>query len=55
MVPVESVDIFRGRPCNPFPYDFTFELLVKGPCLLAGRGDGLGAISWLCKTSSKCG
>ncbi|XP_074446826.1 von Willebrand factor A domain-containing protein 5B2 isoform X1 [Larus michahellis] len=34
--PVESVDIFRGRPCNPFPYEFAFELLVKGPCLLAG-------------------
>ncbi|XP_042656950.1 von Willebrand factor A domain-containing protein 5B2 isoform X2 [Tyto alba] len=34
--PVESVDVFRGRPCNPFPYEFTFELLVKGPCLLAG-------------------
>ncbi|XP_061861874.1 von Willebrand factor A domain-containing protein 5B2 [Colius striatus] len=35
-VPVENVDIFRGRPCNPFPYEFAFELLVKGPCLLAG-------------------
>ncbi|XP_049658517.1 von Willebrand factor A domain-containing protein 5B2 isoform X1 [Accipiter gentilis] len=34
--PVESTDIFRGRPCNPFPYEFAFELLVKGPCLLAG-------------------
>lgn len=38
MVPVESVDVFRGRPYNPFPYEFAFELLVKGPCLLAGRG-----------------
>ncbi|XP_032925085.1 von Willebrand factor A domain-containing protein 5B2 isoform X1 [Catharus ustulatus] len=36
VVPVESVDVFRGRPYNPFPYEFTFELLVKGPCLLAG-------------------
>lgn len=36
--PAESVDVFRGRPCNPFPYEFAFELLVKGPCLLAGRG-----------------
>ncbi|XP_061308327.1 von Willebrand factor A domain-containing protein 5B2 isoform X2 [Pezoporus flaviventris] len=36
MVPVESVDVFRGRTCNPFPYEFAFELLVKGPCLLAG-------------------
>ncbi|XP_069648659.1 von Willebrand factor A domain-containing protein 5B2 isoform X1 [Haliaeetus albicilla] len=34
--PVESMDVFRGRPCNPFPYEFAFELLVKGPCLLAG-------------------
>ncbi|KAM9231414.1 von Willebrand factor A domain-containing protein 5B2 [Leptosomus discolor] len=36
VVPVESVDIFRGQPYNPFPYEFAFELLVKGPCLLAG-------------------
>ncbi|XP_071422334.1 von Willebrand factor A domain-containing protein 5B2 isoform X2 [Pithys albifrons albifrons] len=36
MAPVESVDVFRGQPCNPFPYEFAFELLVKGPCLLAG-------------------
>lgn len=36
--PVESVDVFRGRPYNPFPYEFAFELLVKSPCLLAGRG-----------------
>ncbi|XP_064021248.1 von Willebrand factor A domain-containing protein 5B2 isoform X2 [Pogoniulus pusillus] len=35
-VPGENVDIFRGRPCNPFPYEFAFELLVKSPCLLAG-------------------
>ncbi|OPJ78955.1 von Willebrand factor A domain-containing protein 5B2 [Patagioenas fasciata monilis] len=35
-VPEKSVDVFRGRPCNPFPYEFAFELLVKGPCLLAG-------------------
>ncbi|XP_064929773.1 von Willebrand factor A domain-containing protein 5B2 isoform X3 [Columba livia] len=35
-VPAESIDVFRGRPCNPFPYEFAFELLVKGPCLLAG-------------------
>ncbi|XP_017665984.1 PREDICTED: von Willebrand factor A domain-containing protein 5B2 [Lepidothrix coronata] len=34
--PVESMDVFRGRPYNPFPYEFAFELLVKGPCLLAG-------------------
>ncbi|XP_075273474.1 von Willebrand factor A domain-containing protein 5B2 isoform X2 [Opisthocomus hoazin] len=34
--PVESVDIFRGQPCNPFAYEFAFELLVKAPCLLAG-------------------
>ncbi|XP_057886962.1 von Willebrand factor A domain-containing protein 5B2 isoform X3 [Melospiza georgiana] len=32
----DSVDVFRGRPYNPFPYEFSFELLVKGPCLLAG-------------------
>ncbi|XP_057886961.1 von Willebrand factor A domain-containing protein 5B2 isoform X2 [Melospiza georgiana] len=36
VVPVDSVDVFRGRPYNPFPYEFSFELLVKGPCLLAG-------------------
>uniref|UniRef100_A0A8C4TR73 von Willebrand factor A domain containing 5B2 n=1 Tax=Falco tinnunculus TaxID=100819 RepID=A0A8C4TR73_FALTI len=35
-VPVETMDVFRGQPCNPFPYEFAFELLVKGPCLLAG-------------------
>ncbi|XP_052542169.1 von Willebrand factor A domain-containing protein 5B2 isoform X1 [Tympanuchus pallidicinctus] len=34
--PVESTDVFRGQPYNPFPYEFAFELLVKGPCLLAG-------------------
>ncbi|XP_006260857.4 von Willebrand factor A domain-containing protein 5B2 [Alligator mississippiensis] len=32
----ESTDVFRGQVYNPFPYEFTFELLVKGPCLLAG-------------------
>lgn len=37
-MPMERVDVFRGQPCNPFPYEFAFELLVKGPCLLAGRG-----------------
>uniref|UniRef100_A0A8V5FZL9 Uncharacterized protein n=1 Tax=Melopsittacus undulatus TaxID=13146 RepID=A0A8V5FZL9_MELUD len=26
----------RSQTCNPFPYEFAFELLVKGPCLLAG-------------------
>ncbi|XP_039412918.1 von Willebrand factor A domain-containing protein 5B2 isoform X2 [Corvus cornix cornix] len=36
VAPVESMDVFRGRPYNPFPYEFAFELLVKGPCLLAG-------------------
>ncbi|KAM9127426.1 von Willebrand factor A domain-containing protein 5B2 [Pangshura tecta] len=35
-VPPESTDIFRGQAYNPFPYEFSFELLVKGPCLLAG-------------------
>lgn len=49
-VPAESVDVFRGRPCNPFPYEFSFELLVKGPCLLAGKGAAVG-VSWLGKTS----
>ncbi|XP_025051683.1 von Willebrand factor A domain-containing protein 5B2 [Alligator sinensis] len=34
--PPESTDVFRGQVYNPFPYEFTFELLVKGPCLLAG-------------------
>uniref|UniRef100_A0A8C3HQ36 von Willebrand factor A domain containing 5B2 n=1 Tax=Chrysemys picta bellii TaxID=8478 RepID=A0A8C3HQ36_CHRPI len=36
IVPPESTDIFRGQVYNPFPYEFSFELLVKGPCLLAG-------------------
>uniref|UniRef100_A0A8C8RHE8 von Willebrand factor A domain containing 5B2 n=1 Tax=Pelusios castaneus TaxID=367368 RepID=A0A8C8RHE8_9SAUR len=36
LTPPESTDIFRGQAYNPFPYDFSFELLVKGPCLLAG-------------------
>ncbi|XP_044885916.1 von Willebrand factor A domain-containing protein 5B2 isoform X6 [Mauremys mutica] len=35
IVPPESTDIFRGQAYNPFPYEFSFELLVKGPCLLA--------------------
>ncbi|XP_040423861.1 von Willebrand factor A domain-containing protein 5B2 isoform X1 [Cygnus olor] len=34
--PAESTDVFWGQPRNPFPYEFAFELLVKGPCLLAG-------------------
>ncbi|XP_068810224.1 von Willebrand factor A domain-containing protein 5B2 [Struthio camelus] len=34
--PPRSADVLRGQPCNPFPYEFAFELLVKGPCLLAG-------------------
>ncbi|XP_066475903.1 von Willebrand factor A domain-containing protein 5B2 [Tiliqua scincoides] len=32
----KDTDIFRGEVYNPFPYEFTFEMLVKGPCLLAG-------------------
>ncbi|XP_053931050.1 von Willebrand factor A domain-containing protein 5B2 isoform X2 [Cuculus canorus] len=35
-VPAENTDVFRRQPFNPFPYEFAFELLVKGPCLLAG-------------------
>ncbi|KAM3834599.1 von Willebrand factor A domain-containing protein 5B2 [Vipera latastei] len=35
MPPKES-DIFRGDVYNPFPYEFSFEMLVNGPCLLAG-------------------
>ncbi|XP_064372768.1 von Willebrand factor A domain-containing protein 5B2 isoform X2 [Dromaius novaehollandiae] len=35
-VPPPDADVLRGQPCNPFPYEFAFELLVKGPCLLAG-------------------
>ncbi|XP_062438475.1 von Willebrand factor A domain-containing protein 5B2 [Rhea pennata] len=34
--PPPGADVLRGPPCNPFPYEFAFELLVKGPCLLAG-------------------
>ncbi|XP_069720967.1 von Willebrand factor A domain-containing protein 5B2 [Phaenicophaeus curvirostris] len=36
VVPAESLDVFCRQPFNPFPYEFAFELLVKGPCLLAG-------------------
>ncbi|XP_061493460.1 von Willebrand factor A domain-containing protein 5B2 isoform X2 [Rhineura floridana] len=36
LVPPQNTDIFRGEVYNPFPYEFTFEMLVKGPCLLAG-------------------
>ncbi|XP_074860240.1 von Willebrand factor A domain-containing protein 5B2 [Carettochelys insculpta] len=36
IMPPESTDIFRGQVYNPYPYEFSFELLVKGPCLLAG-------------------
>ncbi|KAJ7324700.1 hypothetical protein JRQ81_017720, partial [Phrynocephalus forsythii] len=34
--PPKETDIFRGDVYNPFPYEFAFEMLVKGPCLLAG-------------------
>ncbi|XP_034988897.2 von Willebrand factor A domain-containing protein 5B2 isoform X2 [Zootoca vivipara] len=36
LVPPQDTDIFRGEVYNAFPYEFTFEMLVKGPCLLAG-------------------
>nr|XP_060622716.1 von Willebrand factor A domain-containing protein 5B2 [Anolis sagrei ordinatus] len=36
LVPPKETDVFRGEVYNPFPYEFTFEMLVKGPCLLAG-------------------
>ncbi|XP_062832919.1 von Willebrand factor A domain-containing protein 5B2 isoform X1 [Anolis carolinensis] len=36
LVPPKETDVFRGKVYNPFPYEFTFEMLVKGPCLLAG-------------------
>ncbi|XP_044290411.1 von Willebrand factor A domain-containing protein 5B2 isoform X2 [Varanus komodoensis] len=36
LVPPGDNNIFRGKAYNPFPYEFTFEMLVKGPCLLAG-------------------
>ncbi|XP_026545269.1 von Willebrand factor A domain-containing protein 5B2, partial [Notechis scutatus] len=34
--PPSDPDIFRGDVYNPFPYEFSFEMLVNGPCLLAG-------------------
>ncbi|XP_039202866.1 von Willebrand factor A domain-containing protein 5B2 isoform X2 [Crotalus tigris] len=34
--PPKEPDIFRGDVYNPFPYEFSFEMLVNGPCLLAG-------------------
>ncbi|XP_053166305.1 von Willebrand factor A domain-containing protein 5B2 isoform X2 [Hemicordylus capensis] len=36
LIPPKDTDIFRGEVYNPFPYEFSFEMLVKGPCLLAG-------------------
>ncbi|XP_042314499.1 von Willebrand factor A domain-containing protein 5B2 [Sceloporus undulatus] len=36
LMPPKETDVFRGEVYNPFPYEFTFEMLVKGPCLLAG-------------------
>ncbi|KAJ6653849.1 hypothetical protein lerEdw1_008646 [Lerista edwardsae] len=36
LLPPKETDIFRGEVYNPFPYEFSFEMLVKGPCLLAG-------------------
>ncbi|XP_063162415.1 von Willebrand factor A domain-containing protein 5B2 [Candoia aspera] len=35
-VPPKDTNIFRGDIYNPFPYEFSFEMLVHGPCLLAG-------------------
>ncbi|KAM6326266.1 von Willebrand factor A domain-containing protein 5B2 [Podargus strigoides] len=57
--PVENVDIFRGWPCNPFPYEFSFELLVKGPCLLAGLESPSHALRadadpWASSASTTC-
>ncbi|XP_054838716.1 von Willebrand factor A domain-containing protein 5B2 [Eublepharis macularius] len=36
LLPPRDTDIFKGDVYNPFPYEFAFEMLVKGPCLLAG-------------------
>ncbi|XP_077204326.1 von Willebrand factor A domain-containing protein 5B2 isoform X2 [Paroedura picta] len=36
LLPPKDTDIFKGDVHNPFPYEFSFEMLVKGPCLLAG-------------------
>nr|XP_056705969.1 von Willebrand factor A domain-containing protein 5B2 [Euleptes europaea] len=36
LLPPKDTDIFKGDVYNPFPYEFSFEMLVKGPCLLAG-------------------
>uniref|UniRef100_A0ACB8FBN5 Uncharacterized protein n=1 Tax=Sphaerodactylus townsendi TaxID=933632 RepID=A0ACB8FBN5_9SAUR len=36
LLPPKDADIFKGDVYNPFPYEFSFEMLVKGPCLLAG-------------------
>ncbi|KAM6443802.1 von Willebrand factor A domain-containing protein 5B2 isoform 2-T2 [Liasis olivaceus] len=35
-MPPKDTDIFRGDVYNPFPYEFSFKMLVNGPCLLAG-------------------
>ncbi|KAL8188125.1 UNVERIFIED_CONTAM: hypothetical protein K2H54_061924, partial [Gekko kuhli] len=36
LLPPKDADVFKGDVYNPFPYEFSFEMLVKGPCLLAG-------------------
>lgn len=35
--PTAPPDVFSGPAHCPAPYTFSFEMLVTGPCLLAGR------------------
>ncbi|XP_030072252.1 von Willebrand factor A domain-containing protein 5B2 isoform X3 [Microcaecilia unicolor] len=36
LVPCTITAAFTEQPYNPYSYEFSFEMLVKGPCLLAG-------------------
>lgn len=39
--PAAPPDVFSGPARCPAPYAFSFEMLVTGPCLLAGGFSGL--------------
>ncbi|XP_069474917.1 von Willebrand factor A domain-containing protein 5B2 isoform X2 [Ambystoma mexicanum] len=36
LAPSSITEAFTGQACTPCCYEFSFEMLVKGPCLLAG-------------------
>lgn len=47
--PTAPPDVFSGPARCPAPYTFSFEMLVTGPCLLAGGCilSNLATLSWL--------